>query len=157
MVRRLEREDDRSGFKSGKADLDRFFLHHAAQEQFLQQIGTTYVAVGDANRILGYATVIPSEIAGPPRSKQSPLPVLRLVRLAVDRRARGKGVGRQLLRATVDLALRIGQSVGCEGLVVDATADAVPFYESLAFIPLEATAGQLGGRLMFLELGSVPY
>ena len=147
-VRRLEPADDRSAFRSGNADHDRFFHRYAGQEEFLQQIGTTYVAVDDAERILGFATVIGSEIAGAPKTPA--LPVLRLARLAVDRRATGTGVARRLLNATLELALRIDQSVGCEGIVVDARLDEVPFYERLGFILLEAA-------VMFVELGSVPY
>jgi GNAT superfamily N-acetyltransferase len=150
-VRRLEAADDRSAFRSENADHDRFFHRFAAHEQFLQQIGTTYVAVDDTDRILGFATVIPSEIAGSPRT----LPVLRLTRLAVARRAQGKGVGSQLVRGTVELALRIAQSVGCEGLVVDSHPDEVSFYEGLGLATLE-TSDRPGPMLMFLELASVP-
>jgi hypothetical protein len=49
---------------------------------------------------------------------------------------------------------------GCIGVVVDAKPDAIPFYEKLGFIALEARAGQLGDRPeplpMFLELGAIP-
>lgn len=163
-VRRLEPDDDRSGFQSGNADLDRFFIRYAGQNQFRHHIGTTYVAVDDADAILGFATVAPSEIASdrlpPSKSKKLPrypLPVLRLARLAVDQRAQGKGVGRQLLNATLALAQQLAETVGCLGLVVDAKPGAVSFYESFAFITLDATAGQLGDRPepvpMFLELG----
>jgi GNAT superfamily N-acetyltransferase len=89
-----------------------------------------------------------------------PLPVLRLARLAVDRRAQGQGVGRQLLNAMLALAQQLAQSVGCIRLVVDAKPDAVSFYESLGFAELEATVGQLGDRPeplpMFLSLAAVP-
>jgi GNAT superfamily N-acetyltransferase len=152
-VRRLEPGDDRSAFRSGNAELDRFFLRYAGQEQLLQQIGTTYVAVDDAGRVRGFATVMPSEIAGPPGSKKSPLPILRLARLDVDRRARGKGVGRKLLSAALGLALRLAQNVGCEGLVVDARRGEVSFFSHLGFVELD---GAPEGVTMFLELGSVP-
>ena len=83
---------------------------------------------------------------------------MRLARLAVDQQ--GKGVGRQLLNATLALAQRLAQTVGCVGLVVDAKPDAVTFYEGFGFVQLDADAGQLGDRPepvpMFLELASVP-
>ena len=37
--------DDRTRFRSGDADLDRFFQAYAGQNQFRHHIGTTYVAV----------------------------------------------------------------------------------------------------------------
>jgi GNAT superfamily N-acetyltransferase len=84
------------------------------------------------------------------------VPVLRLARLAVDKRAMGRGVGSLLLRAMILLAQQLALDVGCLGLVVDAKADAVAFYERLGFINLDTLAGQLGDRPepvpMFLEL-----
>ncbi len=166
-VRRLEPEDDRSGFQSGNADLDRFFIRYAGQNQFRHHIGTTYVAVDEEERIAGFATVTPSEILTvrlPATQRKKlpsyPLPVLRLARLAVDRRAQGQGVGRQLFTAMLALAQQLAQTVGCIGLVVDAKPDAVSFYAGLGFTELEATVGQLGDRPepvpMFLALAATP-
>jgi hypothetical protein len=55
-VRKLEPTDDRSDFRSGNPDLDRFFIHYAGQNQFRHHIGTTYIAV-EGDRILGFVTV----------------------------------------------------------------------------------------------------
>lgn len=165
-IRRLLVEDDRSNFRSGNIELDRFFQRYAGQNQFRHHIGTTYVAV-DGATLLGFATVAPSVIAVadlPTRKRkkmpQYPLPVLRLARLAVDERARGHGVGSALLRAVFLLAHRMAEDLGCIGVVVDAKPEAVAFYEKLGFIDLEASAGQLGDRPeprpMFLELGAIP-
>lgn len=163
-VRRLEPKDDRSAFRSGNADLDRFFIRYAGQNQFRHHIGTTYVAVDDADRIIGFATVAASELSPGqlPSAKRKklpgyPVPVLRLARLAVSDRARGAGVGASLLRSILALAEQLADSVGCLGVVVDAKPEAVAFYEKLGFIHLEASAGTLGDRPeplpMFLELG----
>jgi GNAT superfamily N-acetyltransferase len=165
-IRRLLLEDDRSDFRSGNIELDRFFQRYAGQNQFRHHIGTTYVAVDDA-RILGFATVAPSvlTVAELPASKrkklpQYPLPVLRLARLAVDERAQGRGIGSAPLRAVFLLAHRMSEELGCIGVIVDAKPEAIPFYEKLGFIDLEADAGQLGDRPeprpMFLELGAIP-
>ncbi|AKJ01206.1 acetyltransferase (GNAT) family protein [Archangium gephyra] len=165
-LRRLLQEDDRSEFRSGNVDLDRFFQRYAGQNQFRHHIGTTYVAVEDGT-IAGFVTVTPSEIVAaelpvPRRRKLPPypLPVLRLARLAVDERARGRGIGSTLLRAVFVLAHRLADEFGCLGVVVDAKPEAVPFYEKLGFIDLGARAGQLGDRPeprpMFLELGAIP-
>jgi len=165
-IRRLEAGDDRGGFRSGNADLDRFFVRYAGQNQFRHHIGTTYVAVDATGFIAGFATVTASEIVPEalPTSKRRRLPryrvpVMRLARLAVDERAMGKGVGSLLLRSVLVLAKRMAAEIGCTGVLVDAKPEAVAFYEKLGFLPLEGVAGQLGDRPeplpMFLELGQV--
>lgn len=165
-IRRLLQDDDRSGFRSGNVELDRFFQRYAGQNQFRHHIGTTYIAI-DEGTIVGFVTVTASEItvAEVPQSRrkklpQYPLPVLRLARLAVDERAQGRGVGSTLLRAVFTLAHRMAEELGCIGVVVDAKPEAIPFYTKLGFIDLGATAGQLGDRPeprpMFLELGAIP-
>jgi GNAT superfamily N-acetyltransferase len=165
-VRRLRPDDDRSGFRSGNVDLDRFFQRFAGQNQFRHHIGTTYVAVDDG-RILGFATVAPSEIAaeGVPETQRKrlpryPLPVLRLARLATEESARGRGIGSTLLHAVFTLAHTMADDLGCVGVIVDAKAEAIAFYEKLGFVALEPRAGQLGDRPepipMFLELGAIP-
>lgn len=163
-VRRLEPGDDRSSFRSGNSDLDRFFIRYAGQNQFRHHIGTTYVAVNAGGLIVGFATVAASEI--PPqrlpdqkrtRLPKYPVPVLRLARLAVDERAKGRGVGTALLRSILVLAQELAQRVGCLGVIVDAKPDAIAFSEKLGFVTLDVEAGQLGDRPepapMFLELG----
>jgi len=161
-VRRLEPDDDRSGFRSGNPALDRFFALYAGQNQFRHHIGTTYVAV-DEDHILGFATVAASELpaAALPaalrkRLPRYPLPALRLARLAVDERARGSGVGTLLFRSVVGLAQHLAETVGCVGLIVDSKPEAVAFYETLGFIRCDVLAGELGDRPepvpMFFEL-----
>lgn len=165
-IRRLRPDDDRTSFRSGNLDLDRFFTRFAGQNQFRHHIGTTYVAVDEA-RIIGFATVVASELttADLPATKRRrlpayPLPVLRLARLAVDERTHGKGAGKALLRAVFALAHQMAEDIGCIGVVVDAKPDAAAFYEKLGFEPLELEAGDLGDRpqptAMFIELGAIP-
>lgn len=50
-VRRLRSSDDRSGFRSGQVDLDRFFVRFAGQNQFRHHVGTTYVGVSEVDLI----------------------------------------------------------------------------------------------------------
>lgn len=166
-VRRLQPEDDRSKFRSGNVELDRFFVRYAGQNQFRHHIGTTYIAIDDDGAISGFATVTASELATSnlPATKrkrlpQYPLPVLRLARLAVDESAQGRGVGSTLLRAVFILAQQMASEYGCVGIVVDAKPEAVAFYDKLGFIELAVRAGQLGDRPeplpMFLEIGAIP-
>src|SRR3990172_3884149 len=121
QIRALRETDDRSRFRSGEPDLDRFFHKFAGQNQFRHYVGVTYVAVDDG-RVLGFATVAPGhiEIDGLPAAARKklpryPLPVLRLARLAVDQSARGGGLGAHLLRFVFRLALRMANDYGWGG------------------------------------------
>ncbi len=164
-VRRLERRDDRSGFRSGNIDLDRFFQRYAGQNQFRHHVGTSYVAVlGD--HITGFVTVSSGEMVAEKLTKRLrkslpayPLPILRLARLAVDERFQGHGIGKLLLRAMLELALEMRDRVGCIGVVVDAKSDAVDFYSNLGLTPVELISGSLGDRpepvAMFLPIGQI--
>ena len=165
-VRRLSPEDDRSRFRSGNADLDRFFARYAGQNQFRHHIGTTYIAVDGAGWIAGYVTVTASELSpvSLPATKRKhlpkyPIPILRLARLAVAESAQGQGAGRLLVRTVLALAQQMAESVGCAGVVVDAKPEAAAFYRKLGFVPLDVVGGELGDRplpqVMFLELGQV--
>jgi GNAT superfamily N-acetyltransferase len=143
-IRPLARDDDRSGFSCGQADLDRFFEHYAGQNQFKLHLAVTYVALVQA-RIVGFATVAPSSIerVSVPNARlrkrlpSYPLPVLRLARLGVDTRAQGLGLGKALLRHVLGLAIEQRDRLGCVGVVTDAKPDAVTFYESLGFHALQ--------------------
>ncbi len=103
-VRALQESDDRTQFRSGDEDLDRFLHKYAGQNQFRHHIGTTYVAL-EKGRIVGYATVAPGhlEVEDLPLARRAkfpryPLPILRLARLVVDQSMRGRGLGKRLLR-----------------------------------------------------------
>ena len=146
-IRALRQTDDRTRFRSGDADLDRFFQAYAGQNQFRHHIGTTYIAV-EGREVCGYPTVAAGSIEiddlpAPARRKLPgyPLPVLRVARLAVDVAFQGSGVGRELLRVALGLALRMRADYGCIGVVVDAKPGAVPFYSRFGFVPLEAIEG----------------
>ncbi len=176
QIRALREVDERSAFRSGDPDLDRFFHRFAAQNQFRRYVGVTYVAV-EEERILGFATVAPGhvEIEGLPAAARRklpryPLPVLRLARLAVDGPAQGQGLGGQLLRFVLQLASPMAGDFGCAGVAVDAKRSAgmdakrsagmdakrsagmdakrsaVEFYAKHGFIPMEAVHGQSDAR-----------
>ncbi len=164
-VRRLERQDDRTRFRSGNIDLDRFFHRYAGQNQFRHHIGTTYVSVQE-DWILSFVTVSSREMVAERVTKSLrrrlpsyPLPILRLARLAVDERYQGHGIGRLLLRVVLELALDMRDRFGCIGVVVDAKADAITFYSSLGFRPIDLISGALGDRpepvAMFLAIGQI--
>ncbi len=164
-IRALRESDDRAGFQSGDADLDRFFQKFAGHNQFRHHIGVTYVAI-DGGRAIGFATVVPGHVeiedlpaAARKKLPRYPLPVLRLARLGVDRSAQGQGVGAQLLRFVLELALRMARDYGCTGVLVDAKPEAIGFYAKYGFISVEAVEGQSDARPaptpMFLALSAM--
>ena len=164
-IRRLDRDDDRSSFSCGDAALDRFFQHYSGQNQFKLHLAVTWVA-GRGSDLLGFATVAGGSIERKSvpdpglrkRFPDYPLPVLRLARLGVDRRAQGLGLGRALVRHVLQLALAQRDVVGCVGVVTDAKADAVGFYEGLGFVRLDGVReGTLHGdpTPMFLAIATI--
>jgi len=165
-IRPLAQEDDRLQFCSGDIELDRFFQRFAGKSQFRHHIGTTYVTVLGGERIAAFATISAGELTADAASellKQRlpayPVPVLRVTRIAVDKRFQGHGIGKLLLRFMLELALELRDRVGCAGAVVDARARTVAFYEKLGFISLTAERGALGDRPeplpMFLSTGVI--
>lgn len=164
-IRLLAQQDDRAQFCSGNIELDRFFQRFAGQNQFRHHIGSTYISVL-ANRITGFATVSTGELTADIVSEHLkrklpayPIPILRIARLAVDKRFQGLGIGKLLLRSMFELALELRDKVGCAGVVVDAKRDAVAFYEKLGFLSLDVERGMLGDRPaplpMFLSINTI--
>lgn len=164
-IRSLREGDDRTAFRSGDADLDRFFHRFAGQNQFRHHLGVTYVAVQHRS-VLGCATVAAAHVEIedlPPASRRKlpryPLPVLRLARLAVDQSARGQGVGLQLLRFVLRLARPMADEYGCVGVVVDAKPEAEAFYAKYGFTAVDAVEGRSDARPvptpMFLSMRAI--
>jgi len=166
-VRQLREDDDRTTFRSGDDDLDRFFARYAGQNQFRLHIGTTYVAVDDGRAIVGYVTVAACsiEVAGLPRKVAKrlptyPIPALRLARMAVAKGLQRSGVGALLMKAVFVIARDQARRSGCAFVVVDAKPGAESYYERWGFEPLPVEAGEIDARPMpkpmFLELGAIP-
>jgi GNAT superfamily N-acetyltransferase len=163
-IRALQRSDNRQAFRSGDEALDLFFHRYAGQNQFRHHIGVTYIAA-EGERILGFVTVSPGsldadDLPSGRRAPPYPVSILRVARLAVDASARGRGLGKALLRFTLELAQQMMEELGCVGVVVDAKSGAEAFYRRYGFEPLDvvegATAQHPAPTAMFLALGSVP-
>ena len=148
-IRILKNEDDRSTFFCGEIDLDYFFQRFAGQNQFRHYIGTTYIAT-DETTVFGFVSVSAGTVLKKSLSSSMakrypnyPLPVLRITRIAVDKRYQSRGVGKHLMKSMLHLSLEQKEKFGCVGIVVDAKSDAVPFYKKLGFIVLNAEEGKL--------------
>ena len=164
-IRLLQEGDDISRFDCGEPNLNLFLKQYAKQNQFKHYIGTTYIARYD-NKIIGYASVSSSSIRmdelgklAVKKSPKYPLPILRLTRLAVDKRYRQRGIGKVLLKWILKLALKQKEQFGCFGLVVDAKEESVAFYEQYGFERFAMHAGELDIRpyaqSMFLTIKTI--
>ena len=169
FVRRLTPSDNINGFKTGDAVFQplKTFLVNQAQEFHQHGIAKTYVAVGIkevlADKILGFATLIASEIdirggyvVDTPEhaNRYSSLPAIKLARLAVDSRYRGKHIGEALVDfCLATVAENVAPYVGCRFLVTDSKQPAVGFYEKLGFTLLDTDDNRAGKTpVMFIDL-----
>ncbi len=135
----------RAEFSCGETALDEY-IHRYARQQQERGFNRTYVAVPDdlPARIAGFysinaASVLASELPDGLKLPRYPVPILRIGRLAVDRRFQGTGLGRRLLRHGLALAVELSARVGIYAVVVDAKHErAAAFYRKLGFAPFAA-------------------
>lgn len=95
--RKLAKADDRSAFSSGAAELDRWLREFAWQNLRANNAITYVVTVDDL--VVGYYALcsagvsrdhVPADFA---KARPTSIPCVLLARLAVDRRAQGRGLG----------------------------------------------------------------
>jgi GNAT superfamily N-acetyltransferase len=156
-IERLARHD-RSAFGCGVPALDRYFRGQAGQD-VRRRVASCFVAVADEDdgAVRGFYTLAPASVAlgdlPADLARRLPrypsVPAYRVGRLAVDRAARGHGLGAALL---ADALLRAGRAEAAGyALVVDAKDEtAAAFYRHHGFL-------ELAGRplALFLPLATV--
>jgi len=143
-ISRLGEDHVRENFDSGVPPLDEF-LRRFARQNDQKGLSRTYVATraGELN-VLGYVTIRVGHVACADlpeeerkRLPRYPVPVLHVARVAVDKQARGAGLGEQLLMYAYRKALDVADEVGVWGVEVIAKDDAVrSFYARYGFKPL---------------------
>jgi GNAT superfamily N-acetyltransferase len=143
-------EHDRTGFGCGDEALDRYFKTQVTQD-VRRHITSCFVAVEATTGIVaGFYTIAATSIATPDLpvdvTKRLPryptLPGVRVGRLAVDQRFRGRGLGGALLMDSATRALR--SEVAVYAMVVDAkNEDAGMFYEHHGFQRFESQPATL--------------
>lgn len=127
-------------FSCGKPELDEY-LKRYARGNHKKGIGKTFVLKED-NAVIGFYTIsmgsiefasIPEHIKkGLPKY---PTPVAKIGRLAVDKKAKGKGIGKFLLIDAFHRIYEASRSVAAFALVVDAKDEqAKEFYTHFGFI-----------------------
>lgn len=157
-------EDTAAGFSSGVHPLDDYFRRHALSNS-TQGVGRVYVLrpnpseAADLPSVIGFYTLsmaqLESSLAGPiiqQSMPRYPMPVALIGRLAVDRRARGLGMGEQLLLDALQRIVDASSLLGCIGIIVDAkNEDAERFYAKYDFVSLPPPSWP---RRMFLPIGT---
>lgn len=138
------RADHRLGeFDCGAAELDRWLGRHALHASAVGS-ARCFVTVDEAKNVAGYyalaAGSVAPEHASPRALKgqpgQRPIPVVVLARLAVDRRAQGRGVGRSLLQDALLRCATAADTIGVRAVVVHAAGtSARDWYLRFGFEP----------------------
>lgn len=126
-------------FQSGVDTLD-YWLRHRARKNQASGASRTYV-VCDASRVLAYYCLASGALSSEQslsgrfsRNMPSPIPVVILGRLAVDRSLHGNGIGRGLVRDACLRVLQAADILGIRGIVVHALSlEAKSFYEKMGF------------------------
>ncbi|MDX9698769.1 MAG: GNAT family N-acetyltransferase [Rhodocyclaceae bacterium] len=150
--------DARSGFDCGTPALNQYLAQQAAQHEARNVTRTTCAEIGGT--LAGYyaltnATVdvraLSPAVIKKYRLPTHLLPVIRLARLAVDRRFQGQGLGQTLLIDAMSKVMRAAELSGCIGLVVDAKDNrAAGFYEGFGF-----RRAPENGLLLFMPLPEI--
>jgi ribosomal protein S18 acetylase RimI-like enzyme len=152
----LGEKHERSLFRCGEDALDRYFQTQVTQD-IRRHIANCFVAVeAGTSHVAAYSTIsaasIPLVDLPPDETRRLPryptVPAVRIVRLAVDQRFQGRGLGAALL---ADAASRtLNADAAAFTLLVDAKNDqAVAFYQHFGFRVL---ASQV--RTLFLPLAT---
>ena len=149
-------EHDRGAFSCGEEALDRYFKTQVTQD-IRRRVSNCFVAVeASTGAVAGFYTMASASIPTPDLpailTKKLPryptLPAVRIGRLAVEVRFRGRGLGGGLLADAVARALTA--AAASYALLVDAKNDeAIAFYEHHKF---ERFASQ--SRTLFLPLAT---
>lgn len=148
---------DRAAFRCGEPTLDAYLQRQATQHQ-RDGISTPHVLIDIAapTAILGYYSLSAAQVllddlqeSDRQRLPRYPIPAVRMGRLAVDARQRGRGYGERLIGDAVARCLRLRADLGVRVLLVDALNDRiVEFYEAYGFRRTRS-----GALSLYLPLG----
>ncbi len=141
VIEPLAKTHNRETFACGEAALDSYIKQQAGQDQ-RRNVSRTYVAVQPGERhVLGFYTISSGAIAFQSIPEQVrrklpryPIPVVHLGRLAVDKSARGQGLGAILLFDALKQAHKVSDVLGVFAVEVRAKHErARSFYLKYGF------------------------
>ncbi|QTR51612.1 GNAT family N-acetyltransferase [Candidatus Thiothrix anitrata] len=132
---------ERGVFSCGEPALDAYLATYAGQHE-QAGIARTFLAINKKNEgLVGYYSLSMSSIPRDylPETLQRrfpafPIPVARLVRLAVDQKLQGQGVGEFLFISALQQCYKLSKEIGMVAVVVDAKHErAAQFYQRYGF------------------------
>jgi GNAT superfamily N-acetyltransferase len=141
IVEPLGTQHNRDAFDCEENSLNEFLKKYARQNDE-KGLGRTFVAVkpGDP-AIIGYYTIASGAVSFdtvPEKLPRYPIPVAHLGRLAVDKQAKGQGVGAFLLIDALRRIAQVADQMGIYAVEVYALNEsAKQFYLKCGFTPLE--------------------
>lgn len=156
VVRPLDGPPD-SGFDCGRAEQNEF-LYDRAWEDYQARSSVTRLFY--VNGICaGYATTVMTGFTLTMREKPrnlvyKVLPAALLAQMAVHRPYQGTGLGRFIVGYVVEMALQIGDSMGCRFVILHAQPDLVDWYEAQGFEVIRSE--QAARRARAQEAGDDP-
>jgi len=143
-IEKLTSRHDLAAFDCGVEPLNTFLKKYAGQNAKLG-VTQTYAAVGpDGNRVQGYYSISSGSVTCPnipealrKRLPRYPVPVAHLGRLAVDKEAQGKGLGKLLLLDALERIVHAAESIAIHAVEVQAKDDeSRSFYLKYGFVSM---------------------
>jgi GNAT superfamily N-acetyltransferase len=138
---------DVTAFDCGDVTLNRWLSRYAGQSD-RRDAARTFVTTRRDGGVLGYYTVVAGQLrheeataaVSRDRTRQFPIPIALLARLAVDTNHQRQGLGAALLRDALSRAQAASAQVAVRAVVVHAIDDsAAAFYARFGFRDLAAT------------------
>ena len=159
VIEPLGKQHNRAAFSCGVADLDDYLKRRAGQD-VRRRIARVFVCTeGGSDVVLGFYTLsaLSIDVSSLPEDQarklpRHPVPAALIGRLAVDRSAQGRGLGRLLVTDAIQRTLGASEQVAIHAVVVDAKNEAARrFYQAYGFLSLPDQPMRL-----FLPLRSIP-
>ncbi|MDP1952354.1 MAG: GNAT family N-acetyltransferase [Betaproteobacteria bacterium] len=125
--RHLTSDHDVSGFDCAVPELNDWLKRRALQNESTRA-SRTFVVIGDG-RVVGYYALATGAVAHAVttgkvrRNMPEPIPVMVVVRLAVDRTHQGTGLGSALLRDALLRTLTVAETVGIRAILLHAISE----------------------------------
>ena len=138
--RPLAASDDREAFDCGRDSLNLWFRRHAWRNQDGGTSRTSVICDTATGAVVGYVSLSAAQIEreylpkAAQRNRPSPIPVILLGQLAVDRLHHGKGYARSLILFALTTSMRLSKDIGCFGVLTHPLDDEVrTFYRRFGF------------------------
>lgn len=151
ILREIQAGDRVTGLSLGDKETTplKTFLRKCAKDFHQANVARTYVLIPDDEdtTIWGYITLMCSEIKlgnthtlddCEAANRYNDFPAVKIARLAIDHRIRGRGYGDALVQFAISIARQdIMPRIGCRFLVAESKVGALSFYKRIGFTMLD--------------------